>query len=176
MSSLRTVPDQEIAFAFRLNNRALSGRTEARVSLADFLRHDRGCYGVRVGCEHGICGACTVLIDNVPARSCLTLAVQADGAEVRTVEGLAERDGTLSILQSAFSRHHALQCGFCTAGILMSATWLLAQGRPIDEAGVRDLLSGHLCRCTGYAPIIAAILDAAGQPTAAARSTDEEPK
>lgn len=153
--------DADVQIALTLNGRRVGGRAEPRTSLADFLRHGLACFGVRVGCEHGICGACTVLLDGVPARACLTLAVQAEGAAVRTIEGLASPDGTLSPLQAAFTRHFALQCGFCTAGILMSATWLLAQGGPIDEARVRDLLSGHLCRCTGYAPIVAAILDAA---------------
>jgi 2-furoyl-CoA dehydrogenase 2Fe-2S iron sulfur subunit len=121
--------------------------------LSDYLRHELGLTGTHVGCEHGVCGACTVRLDGVACRSCLTLAVQADGRRVDTVEGLAGEDGVLSELQAAFKRHHALQCGFCTAGILMSsADWLerlRAQGRRPTEQEVREMLSGHLCRCTG---------------------------
>jgi 2-furoyl-CoA dehydrogenase 2Fe-2S iron sulfur subunit len=131
--------------------------------LSDFLRHQLGMTGTHVGCEHGVCGACTVSIDGAPSRACLTLAVQVDGCEVRTVEGLAPAVGRLGILQAAFKRNHALQCGFCTAGILMSLDCFLRdQPRP-DEAAVRDFLSGHLCRCTGYAPIVRAALEAAAE-------------
>lgn len=148
-----------------LNGVARSGRAEPRMLLSDFLRHELGATGTHVGCEHGVCGACTVLIDGVPTRACLTLAVQVDGCSVRTVEGLASEPGALSELQAAFRRCHALQCGFCTAGILISATaWLerVAAGEiePTEEA-VRDMLSGHLCRCTGYTPIVAAVLEVA---------------
>jgi 2-furoyl-CoA dehydrogenase 2Fe-2S iron sulfur subunit len=118
-----------------------------------------------VGCEHGVCGACTVRIDGVAARSCLMLAVQVDGREVETVEGLGGPDGALGELQAAFKRHHALQCGFCTSGILMScADWLQrlrAQGRKPSEDEVREMLSGHICRCTGYTPIVQAVLEVA---------------
>jgi 2-furoyl-CoA dehydrogenase 2Fe-2S iron sulfur subunit len=117
--------------------------------------------GIHVGCEHGVCGACTVEIDGVPARACLTLAVQAEGARIRTVEGLAPAPDRLSVLQAAFRRHHALQCGFCTPGILMSLDIYLRHNASPDEAALREFLGGHLCRCTGYAPIIAAALDAA---------------
>lgn len=151
-----------------LNGVERRGRAESRTLLSDFLRHELGATGTHVGCEHGVCGACTVRIDGVPARACLTLAVQVDGRSVETVEGLAPEPGepeSLNALQAAFRRHHALQCGFCTAGILNSATaWLerVAQGEvEPTEAAVRDLLSGHLCRCTGYTPIVAAILEAA---------------
>jgi 2-furoyl-CoA dehydrogenase 2Fe-2S iron sulfur subunit len=148
-----------------LNGVVRSGRAEPRTLLSDFLRHELGATGTHVGCEHGICGACTVRIDGVPARACLTLAVQVDGCSVQTVEGLAPEAGTLSELQAAFRRHHALQCGFCTAGILNStAAWLervsAGEIKP-TEAAVRDMLSGHLCRCTGYTPIVAAILETA---------------
>jgi 2-furoyl-CoA dehydrogenase 2Fe-2S iron sulfur subunit len=129
--------------------------------LTDFLRQKLASTGTHVGCEHGVCGACTVEIDGVPARACLTLAVQADGASIRTVEGLAPGPGRLSVLQEAFRRHHALQCGFCTAGILMSLDYYLRHHPNPDEAELRDYLSGHLCRCTGYVPIVAAALDAA---------------
>ena len=110
-----------------------------------------------------MCGACTVVIDGKPARACLTLAVQIDGCEVRTVESLAPSAGRLGILQSAFKRHHALQCGFCTAGILMSLDGFLRQHKRPDEESIRDLLSGHLCRCTGYAPIVRAAIEAAAE-------------
>jgi 2-furoyl-CoA dehydrogenase 2Fe-2S iron sulfur subunit len=163
-----------VEVAFEVNSKPRTARTEPRTSLADVLRHELGLYGVRVGCEHGICGACTVLIDGVPARSCLTLAVQADGSRISTVEGLAQADGQLSALQASFHRHYALQCGFCTAGILISATWAIEQGKASDEHAVRDLLSGHLCRCTGYAPIVDAILDAAGSLVANASNTPQK--
>ena len=131
--------------------------------LTDFLRHELGATGTHVGCEHGVCGACTVEIDGVPARACLTLAVQAEGCAVRTVEGLAPEPGRLSVLQDAFRRHHALQCGFCTAGILMSLDGYCADHPDPSEADLREFLGGHLCRCTGYAPILAAALDAAAR-------------
>lgn len=143
-----------------LNGRKASGWAEPRMLLSDFLRHELGATGTHVGCEHGVCGACTVRLDGAPARACLTLAVQAAGRRVDTVEGLAPA-GELNDLQKAFRRHHALQCGFCTAGILMSLdAWLEDRPAP-DEGEVRALLSGHLCRCTGYSGIVAAALDAA---------------
>ena len=141
----------------------MAGEAEPRLLLTDFLRHQVGATGTHVGCEHGVCCACTVVIDGKPARACLTLAAQIDGCEVRTVEGLAPSAGRLGILQSAFKRHHALQCGFCTAGILMSLDSFLRQHKQPDETSIRDLLSGHLCRCTGYAPIIQAALEAAAE-------------
>ncbi len=146
---------------FTLNGRAVEAQAEPRMLLTDFLRHELGATGTHVGCEHGVCGACTVEIDGVPARSCLTLAVQADGATIRTVEGLAPEPGRLSVLQEAFRRHHALQCGFCTAGILMSLdSYLRSQPDP-SEQDLREFLGGHICRCTGYVPIMAAAMDAA---------------
>ena len=144
-----------------LNGRPVEGRATPRMLLSDFLRHEIGATGTHVGCEHGVCGACTLRIDGAMARGCLTLAVQADGSRIETVEGLAPEVDRLSVLQEAFRRHHALQCGFCTAGILMSLDTLLRDEPDADEARIRDVLSGHLCRCTGYAPIIAAALDAA---------------
>src|SRR5690242_10124122 len=147
--------------AFVLNGRPVEGRAEPRMLLTDFLRHVLGMTGTHVGCEHGVCGACTIEIDGVLARACLTLAVQVEGARLRTVEGLAPGPGRLSALQLAFRRQHALQCGFCTAGILMSLDWYLAHRPNPSEAELREFLSGHLCRCTGYAPIIAAALEAA---------------
>lgn len=128
------------------------------MQLADFLRHELQALGTHVGCEHGICGACTVLLDGVPARSCLTYAVQADGCSVETVEGLSE-DGELNGLQQSFFRHGALQCGFCTAGILMSTTAFLRENQAPAEEQVKHMLSGHICRCTGYQSIVEAILD-----------------
>ena len=147
-----------------LNGRETGGWAEPRTLLSDFLRHEIGATGTHVGCEHGICGACTVRLDGAPVRACLTLAVQAEGRRVDTVEGLAP-DGALTELQQAFRRHHALQCGFCTPGILMSLdAWL--EGRPApDEAEIRALLSGHLCRCTGYTGIVAAALEVARAQT-----------
>ena len=145
-----------------VNGLTYQGSAEPRVNLADFLRSDLKLTGTHVGCEHGVCGACTVLVDGYSTRSCLMLAVQAQGSDIRTVEGLAT-DGVLDILQACFHQHHALQCGFCTAGILMSATELLAMDPEPDESAVRDVLSGHICRCTGYQNIVSAILDAASQ-------------
>ena len=144
-----------------INGRAHEGEAEPRMLLTDFLRQRLGLTGTHVGCEHGVCGACTVEIDGVLARACLTLAVQADGASIRTVEGLAPEPSRLSVLQQAFRRHHALQCGFCTAGILMSLDWYLRENAAPSESELRDFLSGHICRCTGYVPIVAAALDAA---------------
>jgi aerobic-type carbon monoxide dehydrogenase small subunit (CoxS/CutS family) len=138
-----------------VNGRRVGETVEDRLLLSDFLRHRLGLTGTHVGCEHGVCGACTVLLDGAAVRSCLVLAAQADGTEIRTVESLATGP-ELTPLQDAFKRHHALQCGFCTPGILLAATDLLARGRPSREEIV-DLLSGHLCRCTGYAPIVDAI-------------------
>ncbi|MGA7803812.1 (2Fe-2S)-binding protein [Bradyrhizobium sp.] len=153
--------DRRHQVRFTLNGTAVQGEAEPRMLLTDFLRHQIGATGTHVGCEHGVCGACTVHVDGMIARACLTLAVQVDGSELRTVEGLAPARGRLGILQEAFRRHHALQCGFCTAGILMSLDHYLRERRKPTEAELRDLLSGHLCRCTGYTPIIRAALDAA---------------
>lgn len=146
----------------KVNGEAVSGHVEARTSLADFLRDDLDLTGTHLGCEHGVCGACTVLVDGVASRSCLMLAVQADGRRIDTVESLA-RDDVMNDLQQAFSRHHALQCGFCTSGILMSCVEFLQRVPAPDEAQVRDMLSGHLCRCTGYTGIVRAVLEVAGQ-------------
>lgn len=146
---------------FELNGKTVEGMAEPRMLLTDFIRHEIGATGTHVGCEHGVCGACTIQIDGVPARACLTLAVQVDGSKLRTVEGLAPEQGRLSILQESFRKHHALQCGFCTAGILMSLDAYLQANPDADEAALRENLSGHICRCTGYAPIVAAALEAA---------------
>lgn len=148
---------------FTLNGKAASGDAEPRMLLVDFLRHEIGLTGTHVGCEHGVCGACTVQIDGQPARACLTYALQVEGREVRTVEGLAAADGGLSPLQQAFRRNHALQCGFCTPGFLMTLdAWLRDHPRP-TETDVRAALTGTLCRCTGYAQIVAAVMDHVGR-------------
>ncbi|MGZ9709339.1 (2Fe-2S)-binding protein [Glaciimonas sp. GNP009] len=149
-----------------LNGVARSAPAEARMLLSDFLRHSLGATGTHVGCEHGICGACTVLVDGVAQRSCMQLAVQADGREVDTVEGLnrdAVAGNELGDLQQAFKRNHALQCGFCTAGILMSCSHFLELVSTPTEQQVREMLSGHLCRCTGYTNIVKAVLEVAAQ-------------
>ncbi len=135
---------------------------EPRLLLSDFLRQDLGLTGTHVGCEHGVCGACTILLDGEPVRSCLLLAVQADGAEVTTVEGLAPGADELHPLQSAFREAHGLQCGFCTPGILMTMVAFLRDHPTPDEAEIRDALGGHLCRCTGYQNIVDAVKLASG--------------
>lgn len=146
--------------SFTLNGRPVDTSVEPRMLLTDVLRHQIGVTGTHVGCEHGVCGACTVEIDGQPARACLVLAGQAEGMNIRTVEGLEPEPGRLSVLQESFRRHHGLQCGFCTAGILVTLD-LLFRSRPnADEGEIRDHLSGHLCRCTGYVPIMRAALDA----------------
>ena len=143
-----------------VNGRRRRESVEPRLLLSDFLRHTLGLTGTHVGCEHGVCGACTVRLDGVAVRSCLLLAVQVDGHELQTVEGLAA-NGELTPLQAAFRERHALQCGFCTPGMLMAAVDLLSRGRPTREEVV-DALTGQICRCTGYEPIVEAILQAAG--------------
>jgi 2-furoyl-CoA dehydrogenase 2Fe-2S iron sulfur subunit len=143
-----------------VNGRRYSEMVEPRLLLSDFLRSRLGLTGTHVGCEHGVCGACTVRLDGVAARSCLLLAVQADGAEVVTVEGLA-RDGKLTRLQQAFHEHHALQCGFCTPGILVAAEDLLSRDGSPSREQIVDMLSGQLCRCTGYTSIVEAIAEVA---------------
>ena len=160
---LRMKAGTDVPVTLRLNGRTVSGRAEPRTLLSDFLRHELGMTGTHVGCEHGVCGACTVRIDGRMARACLTFAVQADGRAVETVEGLAPEAGRLSILQDAFKRHFALQCGYCTPGILMSLDTLLRDEPDADEERITEVLGGHLCRCTGYAPIVAAALDAAAR-------------
>ncbi|MGE0035805.1 MAG: (2Fe-2S)-binding protein [Xanthobacteraceae bacterium] len=154
--------DQRTRIRLTLNGRAVSAEAEPRMLLSDFLRQSLGATGTHVGCEHGVCGCCTVMIDGTAVRSCLTLAMQAEGREVRTVESLAAPDGKLNKLQQAFQNHHALQCGFCTPGILMSFTDYLARTEKPTEAELREVLSGHICRCTGYAGIVAALCEAAG--------------
>ena len=154
-----------------VNGRPIEAELEPRRTLADFLREDANLYGTHLGCEHGVCGACTILLDGDPVRSCLMLAVQADSAELTTVEGLADGDG-LHPLQEAFSEHHALQCGFCTPGFLLTALYLLRERPDLDdEEEIREALSGNLCRCTGYQNIIDAVRDAAGRLRQAPQAT-----
>jgi carbon-monoxide dehydrogenase small subunit len=144
---------------FKVNGQDVDIEVEPRLTLADCLRHHLRLTGTHVGCEHGVCGACTVLVDGAAVRACLLLAVQADGAEVVTVEGLSH-DDRLTPLQASFRRHHALQCGFCTPGMITTAHALLTQEPDCDAARVREVLSGNLCRCTGYISIVEAVLDA----------------
>lgn len=139
-----------------VNGVRYTGHVEARTLLVDFLREHLGLTGTHVGCEHGVCGACTVLMNGQSARSCLTFAVQADGAEIVTVEGLAT-NGNLTPLQEAFWEHHGLQCGFCTPGMLVSAQELLNSNPHPDEAEIRDALAGVLCRCTGYQQVVESV-------------------
>jgi 2-furoyl-CoA dehydrogenase 2Fe-2S iron sulfur subunit len=160
MTALHRAAGSRHDIELTLNGRKRVGQAEPRMLLSDFLRHELHAFGVHVGCEHGVCGACTILMDGRAVRSCTQYAVQADGADIVTIEGLAQNE-TLSPLQDAFRRHHALQCGFCTPGILSSATHFLRETPAPSESEVRDMLSGHICRCTGYAQIVAAILDAA---------------
>jgi carbon-monoxide dehydrogenase small subunit len=143
----------------KVNGKTHEVDVEPRLTLVDCLRHTLGLTGTHIGCEHGVCGACTVIVDGKPARSCLMLAVQADGAQIETVESLAEGD-TLAPLQASFRRHHALQCGFCTPGMLMTAHALLLAEPDCDEQRIRTALSGNLCRCTGYMGIVEAVLEA----------------
>ena len=160
MTTLYRAAGERFTVELTLNGQRRSGEAEPRILLCDFLRHELQAFGVHVGCEHGVCGACTVLVDGRAVRSCIQYAAQADGADIVTVEGLAE-PGALNEVQRAFAKHHALQCGFCTAGILCSVMHFLRDTPAPDEQQVREMLSGHICRCTGYASIVAAVLEAA---------------
>jgi aerobic-type carbon monoxide dehydrogenase small subunit (CoxS/CutS family) len=153
--------DQHL-ITLNVNGRTYEVLLESRKTLADVLRQDLGLTGTHLGCEHGICGACTVLLDGAPVRSCLIFGVQADGLEVRTVESLAD-GGQLNDLQQAFSRHHGLQCGFCTPGFLMLAEAYLATKPRPDREEVREVISANLCRCTGYQGIVDAVCEVARQ-------------
>jgi aerobic carbon-monoxide dehydrogenase small subunit len=144
---------------FAVNGRLVEVKVDPRTSLADCLRHDLKLTGTHLGCEHGVCGACTVIVDGAAVRSCLMLAAQADGSQIVTVEGLSDGDD-LTPLQASFRKHHALQCGFCTPGILTTAHALLTDEPDADAERVREVLSGNICRCTGYLAIVEAILDA----------------
>jgi 2-furoyl-CoA dehydrogenase 2Fe-2S iron sulfur subunit len=153
----RLSKDQRSVISLTLNGEAVSGYAEPRLLLSDFLRHELGATGTHVGCEHGVCGACTVRLDGKAVRSCLTLAVQVQGREIATVEGLADHDGTLSPLQQAFRECFALQCGFCTPGFLMTISEFLEQYDDPSDAEIRDALSGNICRCSDYNAIVAAV-------------------
>jgi aerobic carbon-monoxide dehydrogenase small subunit len=157
--------------SFTVNGEACTVWVEPRRTLADALRDDCGLTGTHLGCEHGVCGACTVLVEGDPVRSCLMFAVQAEGAHIRTVEGLAQ-NGTLHPLQQAFWDNHGLQCGFCTPGFLMLALAVLEREPEIGEAGLREALSANLCRCTGYQNILKSVLAAAAVMRKWARSDD----
>ena len=148
---------QQFDIKMTVNGREYTGRVEPRLTLADFIRQELDLTGTHLGCEHGVCGACTILVDGEAVRSCLLLAVQADGAELMTVEGLANGE-ELHPLQSAFQENHALQCGFCTPGFLMTAYAFLRDNPNPSEAEVRTGIGGNICRCTGYAPIVQAIV------------------
>ncbi|WP_373090158.1 (2Fe-2S)-binding protein [Sneathiella sp.] len=148
-----------------VNGESYTSQAEPRTSLADFLRYNLELTGTHIGCEHGVCGACTVLIDGNSMRSCLMFAVQAEGKEIATVEGLAEGN-QLNSLQKAFWERHGLQCGFCTSGILMTLTEYFEINSEYSEKTIRDVLSGHICRCTGYESIVAAALDVANSKEA----------
>jgi len=152
----------KIAISLDINDVLHDVTVEARRTLADVIRDDCGRTGTHIGCEHGVCGACTILVDGKPVRSCLMFAVQADGRKIRTVEGL-RRDGALHPLQEAFIEHHALQCGFCTPGFLMLATGVLEQHPDIEESELVEILSSNLCRCTGYENILKAVKAAAAR-------------
>jgi carbon-monoxide dehydrogenase small subunit len=152
---------RDIALTVTVNGERLSRTVEARRTLADFLRDNLSLTGTHLGCEHGVCGACTVLVDGDAVRSCLMFAVQADGAEVTTIEGLSAHAGELTPIQAAFQAEHALQCGFCTPGFVVSVHAFLAQNPHPSDDEIRDALSGNLCRCTGYQGIIAAVKRAA---------------
>jgi 2-furoyl-CoA dehydrogenase 2Fe-2S iron sulfur subunit len=153
--------DQRHRVAFTLNGEPVEGFAEPRMLLTDFIRHEIGATGTHVGCEHGICGACTIRVDGKAVRSCLMLAIQANGKRIETVEGLAKPEGPLSALQEAFHRNFALQCGYCTPGFLMTLTDYLERHDDPTERDIRVALSGNLCRCTGYAEIVNAALEAA---------------
>ena len=155
--------DPRARVSLTVNGEKVEREVSVRMLLSDFLRHELRLTGTHVGCEHGVCGACTVLIDGVAGRSCLTFAVQASGHEVRTIESLAADDGTLHPVQQAFQDCHALQCGYCTPGMIMNVVGAFESGQPLDltDEGIRLVLSGNLCRCTGYHNIVAAVRKAA---------------
>jgi aerobic carbon-monoxide dehydrogenase small subunit len=150
-------PGERVTIMLKVNGDVHELDVETRWLLSDVLRHQLGLTGTRVGCEHGVCGCCTVVVDGRPARSCLIFAVQADGADVKTVEGLADRDGRLHPLQTAFRRHHGLQCGFCTPGFLMTALSVYREAPSMTDEELREALGGQLCRCTGYVGIVEAV-------------------
>jgi carbon-monoxide dehydrogenase small subunit len=155
--------DPTATVALTVNGEKVERTVSVRMLLSDFLRHELGLTGTHVGCEHGICGACTIMLDGRAARSCLTFAVQASASDVRTIESLGGEDGELHPLQQAFGDCHALQCGYCTPGMIMNVLSAFESGRELDlsDTGIREILSGNLCRCTGYQNIVAAVRQAA---------------
>ena len=152
---------QEHEVQMQVNGKVVSGKVESRTHLGDFLRQSAGLTGTHLGCEHGVCGACTVIVDGDAVRSCLMLAVQADNCEVTTIEGIADADGTLHPLQEPFRNNHALQCGFCTAGMITSLHAFLSENPNRSETEIREAISGNICRCTGYQGIVSAAMEAA---------------
>lgn len=166
---IRVLRQETVEVRMRINGKVYVERVEPRKLLSDFLREDCGLTGTHIGCEHGVCGACTVLVNGAAVRSCLMFAVQAEGSEIMTVEGLA-KDGQPHPLQTAFSECHALQCGFCTPGILMSAVEFLVTHLTPTAEQIREMLSGHLCRCTGYKGIVEAIETVANRQRAGERT------
>ena len=152
-----------IAVEITVNSTSWRGSIEPRTTLADFLREHLGLTGTHVGCEHGVCGACSILLDGLPVRSCLMYAAQADGCAVTTIEGLSQADGTPGALQDAFCETHALQCGYCTPGMVIAAHALLQENPAPSEGEIREALSGNLCRCTGYVQIVEAVQLAAAR-------------
>ena len=152
---------QEHEVQMQVNGKVVSGKVESRTHLGDFLRQSAGLTGTHLGCEHGVCGACTVIVDGDAVRSCLMPAVQADNCEVTTIEGIADADGTLHPLQEAFRNNHALQCGFCTAGMITSLHAFLSENPNRSETEIREAISGNICRCTGYQGIVSAAMEAA---------------
>jgi len=163
-----------LTISVTVNGKRYERTVEPRLLLSDFLRHELGLTGTHVGCEHGVCGACTILMNGEPARSCIMLAAQADGHEIQTVEGLAGPSGELNSLQTAFRECHGLQCGFCTPGILMTMTAFLREHPAPSETEIRSALSGNLCRCTGYQHIVDAVHRAASPSTSEGRSSKFE--
>jgi aerobic-type carbon monoxide dehydrogenase small subunit (CoxS/CutS family) len=163
-----TQPTDRLLLTLDVNGEEYELIAEPRRTLVDALRHDLGLTGTHVGCEHGVCGACTVLVDGAPVRACLMFAAQAEGRRIRTVESLGDADGSLSDLQQAFADNHGLQCGFCTPGFLMLAEGFLAEHPNPEREEIREAVSANLCRCTGYQTIVDAIGDCAGRRRAAA--------
>lgn len=158
--SMKRMSDRKISLT--LNGREISETVEPRLHLADFLRHTLGATGTHLGCEHGVCGACTVNVDGEAIRSCLMFAVQADGKNIITIEGNSNTDDTLHPIQEAFRHHHGLQCGFCTSGMIITLDAFLKKHPNPTEVEIRSAISGNICRCTGYQSIVAAALEAAG--------------
>ena len=158
--SMKRMSDRKISLT--LNGREISETVEPRLHLADFLRHTLGATGTHLGCEHGVCGACTVNVDGEAIRSCLMFAVQADGKNIITIEGISSTDDTLHPIQEAFRHHHGLQCGFCTSGMIITLDAFLKKHPNPTEVEIRSAISGNICRCTGYQSIVAAALEAAG--------------